>query len=540
MWQRDISSLKERTFDVLVVGGGIYGAWTALDGALRGLSVALIDMADWASATSSASTKLIHGGLRYLEQLRLDLVHTSLEERRRLVALAPHMVTPLSFVMPDYQENRVGPLKLKTGLFLYDLLAGSGQPVPGHQRLNRAQMAESYPFLAQHHLRGGFVYGDCQTDDFRLAMTVVRAAAEAGAVTANYVKAASLVTDVGEVAGASVTDRVSGERFTIRSRMVVNTAGPWVAAVEGSRRKSDIVRYSKGVHLVLPALPTREAFLLMTHQDNRIFFLVPWYGRTLVGTTDADYDGDPGRLRVTQKETDYLLREMRPYLPDMHWDADAVLGGFAGLRTLKNEPGKPPSQVSREWLFTEPRSGLITSIGGKYTSARADAAKLVDRVIRRLDRSWNGEAPTFDHLLPGAPVGDFGQWRKQALAANRAAGMDADTSAWSIFRFGTEVTALQALMAAKPPLAARLVPDLPFSRAEMVHAARTEMVVHLEDLVRRRIPLVILSHMDTGSLEDAAHLAAPELGWDAARVAVEIAAVQERWGIGRKKPLNNQ
>lgn len=532
MWQRDVASLKERTFDVLVVGGGIYGAWTALDAALRGLSVALIDMADWASATSSASTKLIHGGLRYLEQLRLDLVHTSLEERRRLVALAPHMVTPLSFVMPDYRENRVGPLKLKTGLFLYDLLAGTGQPVPPHSRLNREQMAESYPFLNPHHLRGGFVYGDCQTDDFRLAMTVVRAAADAGAVTANYVKAQSLVTDVGDIAGAVAVDRVSGKRITIRSRMVVNTAGPWVAEVEGSRRKNDNVRYSKGVHLVLPGLPTRDAFLLMTHHDNRIFFLVPWYGRTLVGTTDADYDGDPGRLRVTRKETEYLLDEMRPYLPETRWGADAVVGAFAGLRTLKNEPGKAPSQVSREWLFTEPRSGLITSIGGKYTSARADAGKLVDRVMHRLDIDWRGDAPTVDHRLPGAPEGEYGRWRKQALAANREAGMDADMAAWSIFRFGTAAAALREIMSATPAMAARLVADLPFSRAEVVHTARTEMVVHLDDIIRRRIPVAILSRLDTASLENIARLAAPELGWDEEKIAVEIAAAEKRWGIG--------
>lgn len=532
MWQRDLASLSDRTFDVLVVGGGIYGAWTALDATLRGLSVALIDMADWASATSSASTKLIHGGLRYLEQLRLDLVHTSLEERRRLVALAPHMVTPLSFVMPDYRENRVGPLKLKTGLFLYDLLAGGGQPVPPHSRLNREQMIGRYPFLNSHHLRGGFVYGDCQTDDFRMAMTVVRAAAEAGAVTANYVKARSLVTDVGDIAGAVATDRVSGKRIMVRSRMVVNTAGPWVAEVEGSRRKNDHVRYSKGVHLVLPGLSTSEAFLLMTHHDNRIFFLVPWYGRTLVGTTDADYDGDPGRLRVTRKETGYLLNEMRPYLPEAHWDTDAVVGAFAGLRTLKNEPGKAPSQVSREWLFTEPRSGLITSIGGKYTSARADAGKLVDRVMHRLNQDWHGDAPTIDHRLPGAPAENFGQWRKQTLAANRAAGMDAEMAAWSIFRFGTDVAALQDIMSAAPALAARLIDDLPFSRAEVVHAARTEMVVHLEDLIRRRIPVAILSRLSAETLEDIARLAAAELGWNEERIAAEIAAAEKRWGTG--------
>lgn len=531
MWQRDVASLKERVFDVLVVGGGVYGAWTALDAALRGLSVAIIDMGDWASATSSASTKLIHGGLRYLEQLRLDLVHTSLEERRRLVRLAPHLVTPLSFIMPDYRENRVGPLRLRTGLFLYDMLAGSGQPVPGHEHLNRKEMTARFPFLESHHLRGGFVYGDCQTDDFRLTMTVVRAAAAAGAVTANYVKACSLVLDVGDVAGVTAEDLVTGERFAITSRVTVNTAGPWVSEVEGSRRKSDTVRFSKGVHLVLPGLPAREAFLLMTHKDGRIFFLVPWYGRTLVGTTDADYDGDPGKLRVTRAETDYLLDELRPYLPDAGWDADAVLGGFAGLRTLKNEPGKPPSQVSREWLFTEPRSGLITSIGGKFTSARADAGKLVDRVMRRLDRPWRDDAPTDEHLLPGAPDGDLKRWRKQALADNRAAGMDGEMSAWSLFRFGTTAADVREFMAERPALAARMVPDLPFSCAEVVHAARSEMVVHLEDLVRRRIPLALLTRLNRPLLEEIAGLAAPELGWDADRVAAEITAVEKQWDI---------
>ena len=527
--KRQVDALKSGEFDVIVVGGGIYGAWTALDAARRGLSVALIEMVDWASATSSASTKLIHGGLRYLEQLRLDLVHTSLEERRTLVNIAPHMVIPLRFIMPVYRKNRVGPLKLKTGLFLYDLLAGSEQPVEGHEHLEREAMTETYPFLLDDELRGGFQYGDCQTDDARMVVDIVQAGAEAGVVAANYLRADALIEDIGDIVGVHATDVETGEAFVINSEMVVNCAGPWVSILDRDRRREQLVRYSKGVHLVMPELPACDALLLMTKEGDRIFFLVPWYGLTLVGTTDADYDGDPSEVTVDDADVEYLLAETRRYLPENQWTVDDVIGKFAGLRTLKNEPGKPPSQVTREWMMTEPRTGLITSIGGKYTSARVDAGRMVDRIMKRLKRPWDEPSPTEEIPLPSAPEGDYREWREQAIAENRKSGMDERTAIWSLFRFGRHVENLRELIADDPALAGPLVAGLPFCRAEVVLSAREEMTVHLDDILRRRIPVTILSRPDQAVARDAAELAAPELDWDEKRVEEEVQRVMEKW-----------
>lgn len=339
--KRDISRLKSGTpFDLLVIGGGIYGAWTAYHAAHCGLNVAIIDKSDWASGTSSASTKLIHGGLRYLEHLRFDLVKTSLDERKHLTEIAPHQVIPLRFFIPVYKESRVGPMLLRTGLWLYDLLAGKDQPVSSHEKISRRNALSQYAFLNPENLRGGLLYGDCQTDDFRFTLDVILGAVQAGAAAVNYVKADSLLIHENKVIGATVTDRQTGEVFDIKAKIVVNTAGPWASSFnEKDHFLKNFVRLSKGVHLIMPPLPTGDAMLLMTRQDNRIFFMIPWYGKTLVGTTDADYNDDPDNLLVEDEDVEYLLTETNRFFKDQVWKKEDILGSFAGLRALKNEPG---------------------------------------------------------------------------------------------------------------------------------------------------------------------------------------------------------
>jgi glycerol-3-phosphate dehydrogenase len=527
--KRDFKRLKEESFDVLVVGGGIYGAWCAYDAALRGLKVALIDKSDWAGGTSSASTKLIHGGLRYLEHLRLDLVHTSLEERKRLALLSPHMVQPLKFFVPIYDESRVGPLFLKTGLVLYDLLAGKGQPVPGHQSVSRRMTLSRYPFLKPVDLERGFTYGDCQMDDARFALDVVRGAAGVGAVAVNYVRATKLLMLEGRVAGAHVADQLTQKRLCIKAKVVVNTAGPWISTLGEGHVMKQMLRLSKGVHLVMPALPTGDAMLLMTRRDNRVFFMVPWYGRTLLGTSDADYEGDPDKVAVTARDVDYLLGEANRYLGDRVWDKSSVLGAFAGLRALVNQPGKSASDVSREWSLVEPKPGLMVSIGGKYTSARADAAKMVDRIAAMLDLPPVRETPTATRLMPSAPTGNYKTWRQSARRLNIRVGMDAETANLSIIRHGTAVNELRKLIRKKPSLARRIVADLPFCRAEIVHCAINEMVVHLDDLLRRRIPIMILMQPDQVLVQKIADQLGPLLGWNAATKQKEIENVMGLW-----------
>jgi glycerol-3-phosphate dehydrogenase len=529
--KRDFEQLRDGPFDLLVIGGGAYGAWTALDAALRGLKVALVDKGDWAGGTSMASTKLIHGGLRYLEQLRLDLVRASLEERKVLTAIAPHRVLPLRFFIPTYENNRVGPIKLKTGLWLYDLMAGKNQPVPAHGHLGRDEAASRYPFLDSATLSGGFVYGDCQTDDFRMVLDVVGGASQAGAAAVNYAQAMGLLSQGRRVVGAAVQDLLTGASVEIKASVVVNAAGPWVPLVDNIHILSSHIRYSKGVHLVMPPLPTKDALLLMTGHDNRIFFVVPWYGKSLVGTTDNEYAGHPDQVRVEPRDVDYLLSEADAHLRGAGWDRNAILGAFAGLRTLQNEPGKALSQVTREWMLVEPRPGLLASIGGKFTTARLDAAKMVSRVLALLNRPSDAAPPTVGYSFPSTPRADFKTWRKQWISQAMAAGLTYDMAVFLMLRFGSTASRVLDLIEQDPDLGQRIAPDLPFCRAEVIHCARNEMAVHLEDLVRRRIPLTILSRPDQALAREIAGLAAPEMGWSTADVQAQVARLMAHWTL---------
>jgi glycerol-3-phosphate dehydrogenase len=529
--KRDFNQLRDGPFDLLVIGGGAYGAWTALDAALRGLKVAMVDKGDWAGGTSMASTKLIHGGLRYLEQLRLDLVRSSLEERRVLTDIAPHRVLPLRFFVPTYENNRVGPIKLKTGLWLYDLMAGKNQPVPAHEHLNQAEAAARYPFLDGATLSGGFVYGDCQTDDFRMVLDVVCGARQAGAVAVNYAQAMGLLSQGRRVVGAAVQDLISGAGVEVQASVVVNAAGPWIPLVDNIHILSSHIRYSKGVHLVMPPLPTKDALLMMTGRDNRIFFVIPWYGKSLLGTTDNAYNGHPDKVGVDSRDVDYLLSEANTHLNGVGWDRNSILGAFAGLRTLQNEPGKPLSQVTREWMLVEPRPGLLASIGGKFTTARLDAAKMVSRVLALLNRPNDAAPPTEGYSFPSTPKADFKTWRKQWIRQAMASGMAYDMAVFLMLRFGAAAYTLLEMIEQDPQLGRRITADLPFCRAEVIHCARNEMTVHLEDLLRRRIPVTILLKPDRELAREIAELAGPEMGWSTAEAEAQVAHLMTRWTL---------
>ncbi|MDD5181383.1 MAG: glycerol-3-phosphate dehydrogenase/oxidase, partial [Gallionellaceae bacterium] len=343
--KRDFSLLQDHQFDLLVCGGGIYGAWTAYDAALRGLSVAIVEQGDWASATSSASSKLIHGGLRYLESLDFRLVRKALHERQMLLGVAPHRVWPLRFGVPVYEDSRVGTIQLTAGLALYDFLAGNLSPDFHHRHFKHDEFAGHFPFLATGNLKGGFTYTDAQTDDARLVLELIDGAAAAGAVCVNYCRQTGWVETDGRVSGATVQDQVSGDSAGISARQIINATGQWMAA---SAQGRGWCRLDKGTHLVMPALPTDEALLLTAKSDGRVFFIIPWYGMTLLGTTDADYSGDPDRVAVEPKEVSYLLAEANHYLK-IAWTEKDVVGSFAGLRVMKHGNEASPVSASREW-----------------------------------------------------------------------------------------------------------------------------------------------------------------------------------------------
>jgi glycerol-3-phosphate dehydrogenase len=521
---RDVAGLKGQTFDVLVIGGGIYGAWTACDAALRGLKVALIERDDWASGTSSASSKLIHGGLRYLENYEFKLVRHALSERRVLSQIAPHLVRPLNFLVPVWKGARVGRLQLLAGLTLYDFLATGKQPVPRYKSFSGRRLRGLHPYLKADGLRGGLRYGDCQEDDARMTLTVVAGAQDAGAICANRVRAVSLVEHEGAVTGANVRDEEAGESFAIAARCVVNAAGPWARELLGG--DAPPVKLVKGAHLIFPAIPgCVDAFLLGASLDERVFFVIPWYGRTLVGTTESLVK-DPLEAVVTAEETRYLVDAVSYRLPGLRWTEADILGSYAGVRSLQPEDTGDLSSVTREFVILEPKPGLVMPLGGKFTTGRCDSVEIVDRVFSVLKQEPVA-TQTHKRALPGAPVNEFEGWHVEAISALTDRGVDPESASFLALRHGTKLPRLFELFGENRAWRERIHPEAPFLRAEAIHAVRDEMARSLVDVVRRRMPLTLVVRKKKDWLEDVARLIAPELRWDATEIAKQVLAAMK-------------
>jgi glycerol-3-phosphate dehydrogenase len=486
--KRTPGALAAGTFDLLVLGGGITGAGVALDAALRGFRVALIDKGDFASGTSSTSSKLVHGGLRYLEHGDFRLVYEALHERRRLLANALHLVRPLRFVLPFYDQTRVPLWKWRIGLSLYDLLAGRG-----NLRRSRALLPEllrrEFPGLRRDGFLGGAEYYDAQMDDARLCIEVLRTAAEAGACVANYVEATAFETAGGRIAGARVRDHVGGAEFVVCARLVLNATGPWVDHV--CRLAGDDsgphLRPTKGVHLVAPDRGLQAAFTLLHPDDGRVLFVIPWMGKTLIGTTDTDYDAPPETLTVTPAEVDYLLRAHNHYFSPALAPGD-VLGRFSGLRPLlRSRPGEPSSRSREFRVFWSP-SGLLTVAGGKYTTYRHMAEVITDAVSARLGRRTR--CRTANHPLDGAPAMPwkaFERSQTKELAARH--GLVEGSARHLVNRYGRRAADAAAYLANDPTLAEPVVAGEPDLRVEFVYQREHEMAIREEDCLLRRTRL---------------------------------------------------
>ena len=511
---RNTAALRE-DFDLLVVGGGIYGAWTAYDAALRGLKVALVEKNDWGSGTSSASSKLIHGGLRYLEHFEFSLVRHALAERRVLTDVAPHLVRPLRFMVPIWKGARVGKLQMRAGLMLYDVLSGFDQPVERHKSFSTSALLDRHPYLRSDGLKGGLSYGDCQEDDARMTLAVVAAAQAAGVIVANRMAVQTLRHDDNGFCGANLVDQLNSERFALSAKAVVVAAGPWSNAIVG--RKAPRVKLVKGVHLVMPAIPSNasikdssDAFLFTAPQDGRVYFVIPWYGRTLLGTTESEVS-DPSQAVVTDAEVRYLLDAARDALPQLGWTQSDIVGRFAGVRTLQAEDEDSLSAVTREFTILQPEPRVILPIGGKYTTARCDAVDIVSTVMRALERE-RVPSKTHERPLPGAPSAEhYDQWLTQACAQLVQAGIAQEGVAQIANRHGTRIERLIALIEENPQWARRIVDDLAFIEAEIVLAVREEMALSLDDVLRRRMPLTLLATLDDVALQRVELLIAQNL-----------------------------
>ncbi len=527
--KRDFAALGQHHFDLLVCGGGIYGAWTAYDAALRGLNVALIEQADWAGATSSASSKLIHGGLRYLENYDFKLVRKSLRERTMLLQVAPHRVWPLRFGIPVYATHRFNRLQLKLGLTAYDFLASDADPAMHHQYHNPDQFTQHFPFVTTAMLKGGFTYADAQTDDARLVLELVDGAQQAGACCVNYCQLLSLQDNSPELHSIAVQDRISLATQTIYARQIVFTTGQGLADSEPSR---DWCQLSKGVHLVMPTAMHDEALLLTAPADGRVFFMIPWYGMTLLGTTDTDFDADTQPIRIESRDIDYLLEAANAYLKH-RWTRGDVIGSFAGIRVFKRPAQTPstvsPSALSRDWELKSATPSVHYAIGGKITSAREDASHIVDTVCQQLGLST--PCATNGRSFPWAPRDNFTSWSMTMSAQAQQLGIDTECTKWALRRHGDRISGLFDRIATDASLAQRIVPSLPFIRAELVHCAATEMVVHLDDLLRRRLPLLILTRLSHDQLQRIALSVTHATGWDSARQLQEVDRCAKLWNI---------
>lgn len=526
--KRDFPLLAGSRFDLLVCGGGIYGAWTAYDAALRGLRVAIVEQGDWASATSSASSKLIHGGLRYLETYDFKLVRKALAERHMLLEMAPHRVWPLRFGVPVYADSRIGALRLKAGLMLYDLLAGFPGTELGHRHFSQSSFSEHFPSLDSSGLRGGFTYGDAQTDDARLVLELIAGAMDAGAVCVNYCRLTAMLETDGQASGATVQDMLTGCSVAISARQIVQATGQWAAAAGPGR---EWCRLSKGIHLVMPAIPAAgatatgsgQALLLTAQSDGRVFFLIPWYGMTLLGTTDTDYQGDIDRVAAEPEEIAYLLAEANHYLRTA-WTENDVVGRYAGVRVMKRSELSSPSAVSRDWELKTASNGVHYSIGGKITSAREDAASIVNAVCMGLGVTV--PCPTRERRFPWAPEQDYSDWCAAMTALAIQLGIDQESAMWLIRRHGKRVVEVLRRVADDVKSAERITPELPFIHADLLWSACDEMAVHLHDLLRRRMPLLILARLSESELHRIAASVAPVMGWDEAAIRREVAACQ--------------
>jgi glycerol-3-phosphate dehydrogenase len=485
--KRDVRPLAENTFDLLVLGGGITGAGAALDATLRGLRVGLIDKGDFASGTSSISSKLVHGGLRYLEHGSFRLVYEALHERARLLRNAPHLVRPLRFILPFYEGARVPPWKWRLGLTLYDVLAGAGN-LSRSRPLTAARLLHELPGLQSVGLRGGAQYFDAQMDDARLCLEVVRTAALHGAAVANYVEATGFDVEGGVIRAVRARDHIGGEEFVIRARQLLNATGPWGDGVRklAGEGGGPLLKPTKGVHLVAPAMALPAALLLLHPADGRVFFVIPWMGKTLLGTTDTESEGSPDELRVTPADERYLLEGYNHHFSPALNPSDS-LGSFVGVRPLLAESAAPSAR-SREFQVTAGPTGLLTVAGGKYTTFRHMAEVITDRVCERL--GVHRRCRTRNFPLDATPAGPWEEFVTAAVRRlQRVHGVGEAAARHLVNRYGRQADDVAAYAGRDPALAVPVVAGEPDLLAELTYQRDNEMALRPSDFLLRRTRL---------------------------------------------------
>lgn len=518
-----ISRLKSKGYDVLVIGGGITGACVARDAALRGFTTACVEKNDWAFGTSSRSSKLIHGGIRYLEMFEFHLVFEACRERRQLLLNAPHLVYPQAFTFPIYKGNKNGVFIIGMGLWLYDILA-LFRNVQNHKMYLGQKALEFEEGLDEDRLKAIGVFYDCSTDDGRLTLAFALSAIDAGADCANYVEVIELLKSGNRVCGARLRDNLTGEEFEVQSRVVLNAAGAWddVVCDMDERGAPWKLQLTKGAHLLVPRdrARTKYALPIISPTDRRMMFVVPRGHFSLIGTTDTYYHEDLDNPYTTREDAEYMLEAANYALPRAHLDMGDIVSTYAGLRPLAMTEGGEDvaaSKVSREHRIYQSRSGLITIAGGKLTTARSMAEEMVDMAARVLLKEFRikakGPCKTKNNPIIGTPEPGT-EARVRALAAQVK--FD-DKVLFGLLKQGSYALDVLSLVDEDGALAERLSPEIPYIKAQVRFAVEGEMAKTLDDFMVRRTE-IYYNAPDQGLsvAPDVANMMGDLLGWDKA------------------------
>ncbi|MEV4253715.1 glycerol-3-phosphate dehydrogenase/oxidase [Spirillospora sp. NPDC049652] len=520
------ADLADADLDILVIGGGVVGCGAALDAVTRGLRVGLVEAQDFGSGTSSRSSKLIHGGLRYLEQLNFGLVREALQERSLILStLAPHLARPVPFLYPLRHRGWERPY-VGSGVLLYDTMGGR-RGVPGHRHLSKKRVLRESPGLRDDVLVGAVKYYDGQTDDARYTMLLARTAAHYGAVCLNRAQAVRFLYDGARVAGAVVRDEETGEEHQVRARHTVNAAGVWTDEIQkmGGGRAPFDVRASKGVHILVPRDRIELSAGIISRTEKSVLFIIPWAKHWIIGTTDTPWDLDLRDPSASRRDVDYILDHANELLKNP-LSRDDIVGVYAGLRPLLAGNSDETAELSREHAVAGPADGLTVVAGGKYTTYRVMAKDAVDAAVRGLPEDV---PPSCTHRLPLLGADGFAAaWNQRALHA-RTSGLPQWRVDHLLRRYGTLTTELLDLIGEDPSLGEPLRGAETYLNAEIHYAALAEGALHLDDLLSRRTH-VSIETPDRGraAARPAAEIVAPLLGWDEADIAREVARYEAR------------
>jgi glycerol-3-phosphate dehydrogenase len=529
-----LENVTLREFDMVVIGGGIVGAGIAQNAASRGLSVLVIEKEDFASGTSSKTTKLIHGGLRYLEQFHLHLTRELCQERALLESLAPHMVRDFSFILPLTKRDPLFGLKAQLGLTLYDLLAWSTTN-KRHQKIDLREMLEAAPSLSPKVVTGGLRFHDCITDDSRLVIEVLKSAVTEGADVVNYLEVTGFQAENNRVTAVECHDRYSGKELIIKCKSCVNAAGVWsdklLKKLDDTWRPT--VSPAKGVHIMVPpsAFETNSALFLPT-VDHRYVFVVPWQRALMIGTTDTGYSGKIDNPLPVQDEIDYLLDVVNRYSEPNKLNRSDVIASWAGLRPLvggATTDSSSTSNLSREHLIFEGPGGIVGLIGGKLTNYRLMAGQVVDKILEKIPMGTGKQANTRRLMLGGwLDKNDFLAQTASIASKARRLSIEPSTLDHLIASYGRDANLVVDIVERDPSLNKRICPDFPNIMAEIPYCVANEMAVSLEDLLFRRMRLAMVhQHQTLEAAPRVAKLMQSLLDWDDARTNLELTALEK-------------